>query len=170
MSTGLWYSSKVLEQRFRSACSLVVETVLTEGDSTVRSTDQAGAALQERLLDFDSLKREQTELARLAELYAKQQQELRDTEHALGMLLGNVGMHEPRRNMSDCLSLAADLLKRGSRQREEMIRASNALATTGISLITDSSHTLRVLGQPWMQIRCLGLVSASRSSLVLPGK
>jgi hypothetical protein len=93
-----------------------VETVLHEGgdDLDRARADGPGPALRERLAQFETLKREQTEMARLAVQYAKEQQALKNTEHALGTLVGHVGMHEPRRNMSDCLSLAADTGNDGS--------------------------------------------------------
>ena len=61
------------------------------------------------------------ELARLAALYAKQQHALKKTEAELGLLLGNIGVHEPRRNMGSALNLCADMLRRSSKRREDLV-------------------------------------------------
>ena len=177
MSSGVWFTSKVLEQRFRSACSLVVETVLQEGgdDLDRARADGPGPALRERLAQFETLKREQTEMARLAVQYAKEQQALKDTEHALGTLIGHVGMHEPRRNMSDCLSLAADLLKKSSKQREEIIRASDAFGKAVSSFLSTAVADMETSKAKYDMARrqvqaAQDTLSRSRSALIDPAR
>jgi hypothetical protein len=177
MSSGVWFTSKVLEQRFRSACSLVVETVLHEGgdDLDRARADGPGPALRERLAQFETLKREQTEMARLAVQYAKEQQALKDTEHALGTLIGHVGMHEPRRNMSDCLSLAADLLKKSSKQREEIIRASDAFGKAVSSFLSTAVADMETSKAKYDMARrqvqaAQDTLSRSRSALIDPAR
>ena len=177
MSSGVWLTSKVLEQRFRSACSLVVETVLQEGgdDLDRARADGPEPALRERLGQFETLKREQTELARLALQYAKEQQALKDTEHALGTLIGHVGMHEPRRNMSDCLSLAADLLKKNSKQREEIIRASDAFSKAVSSFLSTAVVDMETSKAKYDMARrqvqaAQDTLSRSRSALIDPAR
>ena len=119
-----WFTSKLLEQRFRSACSMVMEAV--DGDPKAAADD----GLQHVLAEFSTLKNEQVELARLAALYAKQQHALKKTEAELGLLLGNIGVHEPRRNMGSALNLCADMLRRSSKRREDLVVQCEAFSTS----------------------------------------
>ena len=119
-----WFTSKLLEQRFRSACSMVMEAV--DGDPKAAADE----GLQHVLAEFSTLKNEQVELARLAALYAKQQHALKKTEAELGLLLGNIGVHEPRRNMGSALNLCADMLRRSSKRREDLVVQCEAFSTS----------------------------------------
>ena len=89
----------------------------------------------------------QIEMARLASQYFRQQKELKETEQALGMLLGHVGMHEPRRNMGNCLGVAADNLKKGSKARDELIKASECLSKTVSSFLSTAVNDMQVRTQ-----------------------
>jgi hypothetical protein len=133
----MWHTSKILEQRFRSACSMVVETMLAE------EGDKKDDALREHLNEFDRVKREQVELCRLTSLYAQQLRALQETEYAVGMMIGTLGMHESRRSMNECLSTSADLLKRSSKQKEELIRASESLGQTLHSFLSTAVEDMQ---------------------------
>jgi len=56
MSSSVWLTSKGLETRFRRACSVMVESMLSENDKG------AGQVLHDHLLEFEALKKEQVEV------------------------------------------------------------------------------------------------------------
>ena len=166
----MWHTSKVLEQRFRSACSLMAGKAFA--DRGGRSSD---AGLHDMLLAFDTLKKEQSELASLAAQYAKQQDALRQTEHRLGMLVGNIGMHEARRNMGECLCLAADGLKRSSKNREELVRASESFSSSIDSFLSTAVQDMQTSKDKYDLARCRlqaaeGTLMRSRSAVIDPAR
>lgn len=148
--TSVWYTSKRLEQKFRSACSRVAEQAFAPD----RGRGGADDGLPGMLAAFDQLKQEQAELAGLAARFAKQQSALRETEQQLGMLMGNIGMHEARRNMGDALGLAADGLKRSSKHREELVKASESFSTSIDSFLTTAVQDMETSKSRYHHSRC----------------
>ena len=173
MSTG-WS----LKKKFRKACSLVVDTMGTQNRVQKKDVKECNDQRKEemKMIEFEKLKSEQVELARLASQYAKHQLVLQETEKELGKLLGNIAMREPQREMQDCLWIVADTLIRSSTsvQRDNFINATITLSKTIDSFLSTAVHDMANSKSRFLQaIRQLqdtesALLRSSSSALTEP--
>jgi hypothetical protein len=166
--SSVWFTSKVLEQRFRTACSMVTEAL--EGDAK-----GADDGLHAAVFEFNKLKSEQAELARLADQYARQQRALKDTESQIGLLLGSIGIHEPRHNMGECLNLAGDLFKNSGKRREELHQKSESWSKSIDAFLATAVDDMQTSKDKYAMARrqlqaAEGTLLRSRSAVVDPAK
>jgi len=110
-----------------------------------KSVDGVGAhAGQEYHSEFEILKAEQVELARLASKYVRQQQALRETEHALSHLVAHIARGEPCTVIQDCLSSGAAQIESSSKQRQVLMDASVALSKSVDTFLSTSIVDLQL--------------------------
>eukprot|EP00282_Hemiselmis_andersenii_P003098 CAMPEP_0114144242 /NCGR_PEP_ID=MMETSP0043_2-20121206/19409_1 /TAXON_ID=464988 /ORGANISM="Hemiselmis andersenii, Strain CCMP644" /LENGTH=280 /DNA_ID=CAMNT_0001238581 /DNA_START=114 /DNA_END=952 /DNA_ORIENTATION=- len=128
-SAGLssaWLGTKSLERSVRGASSWLTESVNQTRDEKDQET-------QRNLAQFERLKKHTTELNRLARQYAKQQQQVMETEHELALLLKEMGIHETAsphggRSMGECMTDAGDMINKVNREREPVVATCDGLA------------------------------------------